>query len=382
MRRYWIDNLRWVTVVLVLIYHVFYFFNNKGVFGGIGGFSPDPMDQPQDVVMYILYPWFMMLLFLVAGICSRYTLEVHTPKEFIRSRTLKLLVPSTIGLFVFHWMTGYFNTAVAREMLTSSLPAIARYLLYSVSGIGPLWFIQDLWLFSLLLVLVRKMDSKDRFWSWCGKSDYLVILLLGILVYLGSQAMIKEPRSGSADGLFNLYKPLAYFIPFLLGYFVFSHDGVQERVERMRVPLLAAALISGAALVVTGFGKDNTSAQFLGSWLNVLYAWLMILANMGCFKAWCDATGRFSSYMSRSSFGIYVVHYLVVASLGYMMKTYTALPPWSMYVILLTAVLLLSPAVYEILRRIPVVRWCVFGIKKKHEQEGCSMRASQSARQI
>lgn len=63
MRKHWIDNLRWTTVILVLIYHVFYFYNNKGVFGGIGGFVADPMKQPQDVVMYILYPWFMMLLF-------------------------------------------------------------------------------------------------------------------------------------------------------------------------------------------------------------------------------------------------------------------------------------------------------------------------------
>jgi len=57
MRKHWIDNLRWVTVLLVLLYHVVYFYNNKGVFGGIGGFGDGP--QYQDVVMYILYPWFM-----------------------------------------------------------------------------------------------------------------------------------------------------------------------------------------------------------------------------------------------------------------------------------------------------------------------------------
>ncbi|MBQ1754198.1 MAG: acyltransferase family protein [Bacteroidales bacterium] len=113
-RKYWLDNLRWVTVLLVLLYHVFYFYNNKGVFGGIGGFGEWPqVKQYQDVVMYILYPWFMPLLFLVAGISAHYALERHSGKEWFRSRTRKLLVPGTIGLFVFHWMTGYFNTAVA-----------------------------------------------------------------------------------------------------------------------------------------------------------------------------------------------------------------------------------------------------------------------------
>ena len=52
MRKHWIDNLRWVTVLSVLLYHVFYFYNNKGVFGGVGGFGDGP--QYQDVLMYIL----------------------------------------------------------------------------------------------------------------------------------------------------------------------------------------------------------------------------------------------------------------------------------------------------------------------------------------
>ena len=57
MRKHWIDNLRWVTVLLVLLYHVVYYYNNKGVFGGIGGFGEYPeVPQYQDVLMYILYP--------------------------------------------------------------------------------------------------------------------------------------------------------------------------------------------------------------------------------------------------------------------------------------------------------------------------------------
>ena len=75
MRKHWLDNLRWVTVLLVLFYHVIYFYNNKGVFGGIGGFGDYPEHpQYQDVVMYILYPWFMPLLFILAGISARYAL--------------------------------------------------------------------------------------------------------------------------------------------------------------------------------------------------------------------------------------------------------------------------------------------------------------------
>ena len=377
-RKHWMDNLRWVTVLLVLFYHVFYFYNNKGVFGGIGGFGEYPeYKQYQDIVMYILYPWFMMLLFLVAGISSRYALNKQTSKQFVKSRTLKLLVPATIGLFVFQWMTGYFNTQVAAlaqgtdlfadipDEVPNGIKNIIKYFAYSLSGIGPVWFIQDLWFFSLLIVLIKKLDKNDRFWRWCGKANIPVVILLGVLVWLASQALIMNPRDDSPDGLYNLYKPLTYFVPFLMGYFVFSHDEVQDRVEKMHLPMLICAVVACVALCWTGWGKNNTDTQFLSSWLNCLYAWLMILAMLGCFKAWFNKTNRFDTYMTKSSFGIYVLHYLVIGSLGYMMKMYTSLAPWMQYVILFAAVMTIPFALYEIIKRIPFIRWCVLGIKKK-----------------
>ncbi|MBO4842039.1 MAG: acyltransferase [Bacteroidales bacterium] len=364
MRKHWIDNLRWLTVLLVLFYHVIYFYNNKGVFGGIGGFGEYPQcPQYQDVVMYILYPWFMPLLFLLAGISARYALEKKSAREWFRARTRKLLVPSTIGLFVFQWMVGYFNTAVARREGLLNVSGIGKYIMWSVSGIGPLWFIQLLWLLCLVLLIVRALDKKDRFWNWCGQAGLVVIILLGVLFWAGEQTLVQNPRPESADGLWNLYKPLFYLVPFLLGYFVFSHDAVQEKVKKAWIPLLACAVVAGAVLIVTTFGQDNTAPRYMGSPLNCLYGWLACLALMGWFNARFDRTGRFAGYMTRSSFGFYIVHYLVIASLGYMMKTYTQLPPVAMYLILTVAVFTLSPLLYEVVRRIPVVKWCVLGEK-------------------
>jgi peptidoglycan/LPS O-acetylase OafA/YrhL len=371
-RKHFLDNIRWVTVLLVLFYHVIYFYNAKGVFGGIGGFYED---QPWDCIMSMLYPWFMMLLFVVAGISSKYALDKQTNGQFIKSRTRKLLVPATIGLLVFQWMTGYFNTQVAGVDVLTAVPQPIKHVLRAFSGIGPLWFIQDLWLFSLVLVLIKVIE-KGKLHNAIGKlfqkeSMGLTIALVVVgylLVWAGAQCSISHPNPESADGLWNLYRPLAYFVPFLLGYFVFSHDAVQERLAKMHLPLLMLALVTGAYFTIVMYGKNDTDPIVLKGWLCNLFAWFAILAMLGCFKAWADKTSPFATYMTRSSYGIYIVHYLVIASFGYMMKTYTNLAPWMMYVILFFAVMLLSPAIYEILRRIPFVRWCVLGVKKTEDR--------------
>ena len=86
MRKTYIDNIRWITVVLVVLYHVFYVFNAAGVSGCVG---PLFDTQYQDAVLYILYPWFMLLLFVVSGMSARFYLDGHSCREFMRSKNDK-----------------------------------------------------------------------------------------------------------------------------------------------------------------------------------------------------------------------------------------------------------------------------------------------------
>ena len=95
----------------------------------------------------------------------RIYLERHDTKAFIRDKTRKLLVPSTIGLFVFQWILGYYNMKISGALESfESVPGIVRYVIMAMSGIGVLWYIQVLWIFSMLLLLVRKFE-RDRTWK-------------------------------------------------------------------------------------------------------------------------------------------------------------------------------------------------------------------------
>lgn len=361
-RYYFLDNLRWATVLLVLFYHVFYNFNSVGVFGGIGGFGPN---QWQDIFCTFLNPWFMTLMFVVAGASSRYALKSRTPKEFRKERTRKLLVPSTLGLLVFGGVLGYFNMKIAGATIPAEVPALVRYLIAVVSGTGPLWFIQDLFIFSLLLLALRKLIDVERIDQWLTRLPKwgigVVMIALFAILWWASQSQIDNPSA--SQGLFNLYRPIFYFVAFLTGYYIFSSERIHAYLAEHATPLIALAVVSAVGFCVEFYGKDYTSPEAVqGLWCN-LNCWSATLAMFGSFRRWANRTSPFADYMTRSSFGLYVVHMSVCTASCYLLKE-SGLPIWTIYLLALAATFVGSVVLWEVLRRIPVIRWCMFGIKR------------------
>ncbi len=355
MRRHYLDNIRWITVALVVFYHVIYIYNGVATFGVVGPFQEK---QYQDAVLYILYPWFMLLLFIVAGISSRLFLEKHTVKEFIRSRSRKLLVPSTIGVFVLGWAQGYISMQISNafEQMPDNIPKVVMYFIMTMSGIGVLWFAQLLWLFSMILAFIKKFE-KGKLYSLCSKANIAVVLLLIIPVYL-SGLVLNAP-------VITVYRFGFYGMGFFLGYFVFAHEEVIDRIVKIRFILSAAAVILGAVNLVLNFGKNYAEPPVLNGVITVAYAYIMCLAIFAMAKSYGNKTTKVSSFMSQRSFGLYVFHYLTMSAAAYLLNKYSQTPAILCYLIVLIAAYFGGLLMYEIISRIPIIRWCVLGIKKE-----------------
>ena len=364
-RHYFIDNLRWITVVLVLVYHVFYNFNAQGVFGGIGGFREH---QWWDTVCTVLYPWFMTLMFLLAGASSRYALMHRTAKEFSQERTRKLLVPSTLGLLLFGGILGVLNITAGGgwDAMPADMPFVVKYLIAVVSGTGPLWFIQDLYIFSLLLLVVRKVLDSDRVEAWLDGLSVkgLSFVLFGFFLLLGLMAQTQIDEVGTFSGLLNLYRPIYYFGVFLVGYYIFSSERIHDYLAARYLTFSILAVIWCVYFCVCNYGADYTSPAVLQSFSCNMYCWSMVLALFGIFKRRYECVTPFSQYMTRSSFGLYIVHMSVCTASCLLLKS-MVLPLWLIYLLALIATFAGSVVLWEVLHRIPFVRWCVFGIKGK-----------------
>lgn len=354
MRKTYIDNIRWITVVLVVIYHVIYMFNGIVTFGVIGPFTEV---QYQDVYQYIVYPWFMVLLFVVSGMSSRFYLNHHSNKEFLKSRTTKLLVPSTIGLFVFWWIMGYYNMLIGGTFESmSAVPKPILFLIMVASGTGPLWYIQLLWVFSLILLLIRKIEN-DKLYAICKKANVPILIGLTLVIW-GAAQILNTP-------IVIVYRFGIYGAGFFLGYFIFSHDEVMEKLEKWWLVFLLAALVIGITFVFTFWGAPYAEHEVLDTFLCNLYAWIAVLAILSFMKKWGNFDNSFSKFMNKESWGLYLFHYLSLAVCAWYLHTYTTLPAIVIYLCVGVAAFAGAFALYEIISRIPVLKWCVCGIRGK-----------------
>lgn len=353
MRKPYIDNLRCGVILLVILYHVVYLFNSLGVISNVG-ITGMPA---ADILLYIPYPWFMAVLFLLAGISARYALDAVDARTYLKGRVKKILVPSLAGIFLIGWVSGFVTNRYNPDMFGGNdalIPGFIKYLIYCLAGVGPLWFMHVLFLCTLALLLLRKLDKKDKLWEIGGKWNKVWQQgLLFFAVWLSSYILNPPVIEGYRFGFY-----LAFF---LIGYYLFSHEEVQEETERFWWLWLAAAVVLGIAFTVCFWGENYASLVCLKTPLANAYAWFGSLALIGVGRKWWNRENGFTRYMRGRSFGFYVLHYPLVVIITYVMDYWFELSFPLFYLILAVLTAVLLPPVYEGLSRVPVVKRLLFG---------------------
>ncbi|WP_273485239.1 acyltransferase family protein [Desulforamulus ruminis] len=258
-RKNYIDNIRSATIVLVLIYHVVYIFNSVGVVSNI----PVQGIPALDSICYFLYPWFMCLLFVVAGISARYSLQTRSTRQFARERVQKLIVPYLGGAFLLGWLNGWVTAHYVDMFGGHAVPGFVKYLVYCLN-IGPLWFLLELFVISMILLLILRIDRRDRLWALAGKTGLPLIILLVLAVW-GSSFLLNPP-------VVVVFRNGIYWLMFLLGYYVFSHDTVLAKLKQHAILFFIIAVGLGVVEVWYFFGQNYTSDACLQHPLNEVSA--------------------------------------------------------------------------------------------------------------
>ena len=164
MRKYYIDNMRWIIILLLIPYHAAMAWNIWGEPNYIYFESNKTISS----IVVFLSPYFMPLMFLIAGISTRYALQKRTIRQYVFERTKKLLIPFVFGTMLIMPLMTYiadkFNCGYQGNLFRHYTVFFTRFTDLTASdggfSVGQFWFILYLFLISLVAIGITLLQRK------------------------------------------------------------------------------------------------------------------------------------------------------------------------------------------------------------------------------
>ena len=302
----YIDNLRWLTVSILIIYHAAIAYNTWDEANYIF-FEPV---KPIAAVVSFTSPWFMPVMFLLAGVSARFSLQKRGYRTFIKERFLRLGIPFIFGLVVINPILSYVADVTHNGYSGGYFVHYKTYFtrftdLTGYDGgftLGHFWFLGVLIVISLIsCVMIRLVGDIDG----KGKKAFAVAAVLT----LAAIALFDVDIMGK--------KVPTYLCVYLLGYCFFSRRSFMQRIKRCKIPLALLALAANAAnTVVFIFIGGHAALNNICNYASFMFAVpaLVLLAHDHF-----DFSDRFTRLNSRISYVFYILHFPIVILCQYLL---------------------------------------------------------------
>lgn len=352
-RKYYIDNLRWFWIILLIPFHTAMAWNNWE--GSYIWFHESKILS--SLVMFIS-PWFMSLLFVLAGMSARYSLNRRSLKQFAIERVKKLLIPLITGVLTVVAFMAYIadkfhnnydgNFFEHYRVFFTNISDLTGYDGYFTPG--HLWFILYLFIISMISILIitlqRKLFAKLSFQT----------LKPSLLPFIVLFPLIMSPILNFGGK--SIGEDLALF---LLGYYVLSEENVLESLTKYRYIYLMIMLISDVATVYL-FVWEGVEFSILISVFHICALWFGILGFLGLARCKFNQNNSLTRYLSSRSFLIYIFHFGWLIVIQYYLGK-TSLNTIIIFIISIVATSVLTLLTCEVVKKVPVLR-ILLGEKK------------------
>ncbi len=362
-RRTDLDWLRIIAVLLLVPFHSSLVFNLH-----------------PEVVMYIkdhvdsnllgrlagwVHLFHMPLLFYVAGASSYFALKKRSHLQYLGERLSKLLLPAITGLILLVPPMTYLSL-VSRGITVNFWQHYIGFWQIDpidISGINGkftpahLWFLIFLFIYSLvalpLFSLLSKEKLQSRFRMLIDRTGTLPILLV-LFVFLVLSARLN---------ILGDKNPVYYFLMFFFGYLLMMDKRFQHSLDQYAFRALGAGIVCEFIREflyssIPEWANPNLTYFLIGQ----LNRWVWLLAILGLGHRFLNQSNRLLKYLSSASFPFYLLHLLMNTLVAfYVIKLPIGIGP--KYLIIVIVTIASTFGLYEIIRRIPVLRY-LLGIKK------------------
>ena len=376
-RVFYLDWLRVLGILSVLVYHSSRFFN-------IEDFPvKNPVWYPWvEVWNRFAVAWMMPLMFVISGASLFYALgKGGGAGKFVKDKVLRLLVPLVVGIVTHASLQVYLERLTHGDFGGTYFQFLPQYFQGIYEGGNPasgnfavtgmhLWYLLYLFLLSIVLYpLMRWLRGRgQRVLSRLGD----LLALPGAVYALALPTLLllvfADPNSPVMDFGEAGWPAIIYVWLIVAGFLVFSDERTQASVQRLRWPSLALAVVSTVTFLVLSFQPTGltfgTPLWALALGLRGLGSWSWVLAILGFGRKHLDFNTPFLKYANEAVLPFYIFHQTVLLCVGYFVVQW-AIPDLLRWAIILVASFAVIMVLYEFLvRRFNAMRF-LFGMKPR-----------------
>ncbi|MDN5287553.1 MAG: acyltransferase [Mucilaginibacter sp.] len=330
----YIDNLKVVLTVLVILHHAFV------TYGAPGGwyYSEKTTNVAAQVFMTLFVAtnqsFFMGFFFFISAYFTESSYHKKGPTRFIADRLKRLGIPLIFYSFILSPVLSFQVYRFAQGHDITYIQYLGGF--HPWIDFGVLWFVAALLLFNLLYVGIMLLFKSKPF-SLEKVPGAFVIILFALTLALGSYLVRCEFPVGwvLAPVGFQLGHFVQYIALFALG-IVASRGQWLSKVSyktgkgfSVMVLIMIVVIFPVIYYVKVATNSPNETFSGHGCWQSLMYAcWeqftgiFIITALLGIAKQKWNGQSVFLKKLSRVAFGVYIFHPLVLISLSVLLK------PW------------------------------------------------------
>jgi len=355
------EFLDWLRVIAIF---VLLFFHTGMIFVGWGWHIVNAqmiasLQWPMDILHRLRMP----LLFVIAGAGLWFALARRTPGQVLRERTLKLLLPLLIGMFLIVPPQIYYERLLrgqwSGDYLTFFWARVLELRPYPAGDFSwhHLWFILYLYVYVPVLLPLVQWWKQHASGLLPGSWLYLLALPLGC-----NEALLRPLFPETHNLVSDWYTFIHYLLFTAYGFMLASLPGGWRWLSKHRAHSLYAGLGVFALVMVlfeAGVIRHGSAADALAA---NLFTWLWVLVFLGYGHRYLSFANGLLRWAREASYPVYIMHQTVIVAIGYYVIQ-ASWSPWTKYFVILALTMATCFVLYEVfVRRFPVLRFA-FGMK-------------------
>lgn len=366
-RLIYLDNLRSFALLLGIVFH------SAIVYAADIKYAIQTEDRSQilSYFCYWIHSFRMPMFYMISGFFSAMVIEKKGINFYCEGRFKRVLIPTIFGL-LFLAPIQYFLMNKLNSPNIGLIEFLSSFFTKENFQHSHIWFLVDLFCFSMIYVLLHKWIHKLSHWKqWLDlRARFLILFGLCFLFILLTHTQI-----GKGESYYGIFKLtfMYQFVFFLSGVFCYHWKDLlilQPSSKFKPIAILIWSII--VSIVFMDFEITDPLwiyFSYVNPWFRSIHVFLWVLSPflwtmffVSFFVKWGNQEGKIGAYIIESSLPIYLLHHPISLIYAYIVKD-LPYPLWCKFIFHNLVVLLFSFLLYEFLiQRSKPLRF-LFGLK-------------------